>query len=81
MKTFPEINALNLKDTRSALRMAYNTVDSLTEAGKRDLRERITHLEDRKHRLESYQAPGYCEHCGPNAGGCSICGRIGEPTR
>lgn len=72
MKTFPEINALNLTDTRSALRMAYNAVDSLTDAGKMELRQRIAHMEDRKRRLELSE-PGFCEHCGPNAGGCSVC--------
>jgi len=55
-KTFPEINGLNLKDARLALRMAVNNYDSVTPEAQADLRLRMNALEARIERLVRTQA-------------------------
>jgi hypothetical protein len=53
MKTYTEINGLNLKQTAAALAMAYTNRDAMKPEARKDLDDRIAALEDRKRRLEA----------------------------
>lgn len=55
MKTFPEINALNLSDCRAALAMAEVNFRNVNQGAQDELRLRMAHLQDRIWRL-SYTA-------------------------
>lgn len=51
-RTYPEINALNLRQAREAYKLGKLNLDSLTPAGRADLLPRLEALAERIYRLQ-----------------------------
>ena len=53
MKTFYDINGLDLAQVTAALRSGYANAEPITKKARTEVLQRLRHLEDRKRRLES----------------------------